>query len=103
MCVWEYDIALIKPYHTHQVLELPPIAMDVTLLGIASRLVSRLRALDQSARAADMPQATDLGSVPSWGNWLGHTGTGRRIVQTFCASVLQVPIRFGPSRKSWTG
>ena len=52
-------------------------------LGIASRLVSRLRALDQSARPPNMPQATDLGSVPSWG-----TGWDIRERPTYRANVL---------------
>ena len=33
----------------------------------------------------------------------GAYGNGRRLVQTFCASVLQIPIEPGRHRRCWMG
>ena len=46
-----------------------------------------------------MPRGMVHGSVRSWAKWLGSMATGRRIVQTLCASVLCVPISLGAIQK----
>jgi transposase len=91
--------ALTTPYHTHQVIELPPITMDVThwvlhqgWCGDCGRWTT-----------AQVPAAHGTGYGPRFsaliGELAGTYGNGRRMVQTFCASVLQVPVSLGAIQK----
>lgn len=91
--------ALTTPYHTHQVLELPPIAMEVThwilhqgWCGDCGRWTK-----------AQVPVEQSMGYGPRFsalmGELAGTYGNGRRMVQTFCAAVLQVPISLGAIQK----
>ena len=68
-------------------------------LGIASRVVSGLWTLEQSQVPAE--HATGYGPRLSalMSELAGAYGNGRRLVQTFCASVLQIPISLGAIQK----
>jgi len=92
-------LGLTTPYHTHQVLELPPIAMEVThwilhqgWCGDCGRWTK-----------AQVPAEQSMGYGPRFsalmGELAGTYGNGRRMVQTFCASVLQIPISLGAIQK----
>jgi transposase len=90
--------ALTRPYHTHQVLELPPIAMEVTHWVLYQGWCQACGRWSH----ADVPPEHTSGYGPRFsalvGELAGTYGNGRRMVQTFCASVLQVPISLGVYR-----
>jgi len=91
--------ALTTPYHTHQVLELPPIAIEVT------HWVLHQGWCPDCGRwtTAQVPAEHATGYGPRFSALMGEVagtyGNGRRMVQTFCASVLQVPISLGAIQK----
>jgi transposase len=91
--------ALTTPYHTHQVLELPPIAIEVTHWVVHQGWCPACRRWSK----AQVPAEHTTGYGPRlsalMGELAGAYGNGRRIVQTFCASVLQVPISLGAIQK----
>src|SRR5215475_9415610 len=92
-------LTLLRPYYTHQVLELPPIAMEVT------HWVLHQGWCPECGRwcKAQVPAEHATGYGPRFsalmGELAGTYGNGRRMVQTFCASVLQVPISLGAIQK----
>jgi transposase len=90
---------LLKPYHTHQVLELPPIVMDVTHWVLHQGWCPECGRWNK----AQVPTAHATGYGPRFSALIGEVagayGNGRRIVQTLCASVLQVPISLGAIQK----
>src|SRR5919108_3214331 len=89
----------LRPYHTHQVLELPPIAMEVTHWVLHEGWCPECGRWSK----AQVPTAHATGYGPRFSALMselaGAYGNGRRIVQTFCASVLQVPISLGAIQK----
>jgi transposase len=91
--------ALTKPYHTHQVIELPPITMDVTHWVLHQSWC----AVCGTWQKAQVPTAHATGYGPRFSALMGEVagtyGNGRRMVQTFCASVLQIPISLGAIQK----
>ena len=91
--------ALTTPYHTHQVIELPPITMDVTHWVLHQGWCADCGRW----RKAQVPAEYASGYGPRFsaliGELAGTYGNGRRMVQTFCASVLQVPISLGAIQK----
>jgi transposase len=91
--------ALTTPYHTHQVIELPPIALEVTHWVLHQGWCQACGRWSQ----AHVPAAHATGYGPRFsalmGELAGTYGNGRRMVQTFCASVLQVPISLGAIQK----
>ena len=91
--------ALITPYHTHQVLELPPITTEVTHWVLHQGWCPDCGRW----RKAQVPAEHVTGYGPRFsalvGEVAGTYGNGRRMVQTFCASVLQVPISLGAIQK----
>ncbi len=91
--------ALTTPYHTHQVIELPPIAMDVTHWVLHQGWCVACGRWTKAQVPAE--HATGYGPRFSalMGEVAGTYGNGRRMVQTFCASVLQVPISLGAIQK----
>jgi transposase len=96
-------LTLLKPYHTHQVIELPAIAMEVT-----HWVLHQGWCVDCGCwTKAQVPAAHATGYGPRFsalmGELAGTYGNGRRIVQTFCASVLQVPISLGAIQKVLDG
>jgi transposase len=92
-------LSLLRPYHTHQVLELPPIAMEVTHWVLHEGWCPECGRWSK----AQVPTAHATGYGPRFSALMselaGAYGNGRRIVQTFCASVLQVPISLGAIQK----
>jgi transposase len=91
--------ALTTPYHTHQVIELPSIAMEVTHWVLYQ---GWCQACGRWSHAHVPPEHTS-GYGPRFralvGELAGTYGNSRRMVQTFCASVLQVPISLGAIQK----
>src|SRR6201982_151817 len=93
-------LTLVRPYYTHQVLELPPIAMDVTHWVLHQGWCPECGRWN----TAQVPTEHAAGYGPRFsalmGELAGAYGNGRRIVQTFCVSVLQVPISLGATQKA---
>jgi transposase len=91
--------ALTRPYHTHQVLELPPITMEVTHWVLHQGWCPDCGRWSK----AQVPTAQATGYGPRFSALMGEVagtyGNGRRMVQTFCASVLQIPISLGAIQK----
>jgi transposase len=91
--------ALTTPYQTHQVIELPPIAMDVTHFVLHQGWCPACGTWSK----AQLPPEQVTGYGPRFsalmGELAGTYGNGRRMVQTFCASVLQVPLSLGAIQK----
>lgn len=92
-------LALTTPYHTHQVIELPPIAMEVTHWVLHRSWCLACGHWMQ----AQVPPEHASGYGPRFsalmGELAGTYGNGRRMVQSFCASVLGVPISLGAIQK----
>lgn len=93
------EFALIQPYYTHQELELPRIEMEVTHWVLhQGQCVSCGRWCK-----APVPAEHTTGYGPRCSALMaelaGTYGNGRRMVQTFCASVLGVPISLGAIQK----
>jgi transposase len=91
--------ALTTPYQTHQVLELPPIAMEVTHWVLYQGCCRGCGTWSK----AQLPSEHASGYGPRFSAFIGELagtyGNGRRMVQTFCASVLQVPLSLGAIQK----
>jgi transposase len=91
--------AAMKPYYTHQVLELPPIELEVRHFVLHQGWCT----VCGTEHKAHVPPEHATGYGPRFsalmGELAGTYGNGRRIVQTFCASVLQVPISLGAIQK----
>ena len=92
-------LASLSPYYTHQVLALPPITMEVTHWVLHQGWCPECGCW----RKAQVPAAHATGYGPRFralmGEVAGAYGNGRRIVQTFCASVLRVPVSLGAIQK----
>jgi transposase len=93
------DLDVATPYHTHQVVELPPIEIAVThfvLHQVRCGGCGRLR-------KAEVPAAYATGYGPRltalMGELAGVHGTSRRLIQDFCASVLHIPMSLGAVQK----
>lgn len=90
---------LIRPYYTHQEIELPPIEMEVTHWVLHQ---GRCGACGRWQKA-QVPGEHLTGYGPRFSALMaelaGTYGNGRRMVQTFCASVLGVPISLGAIQK----
>ena len=91
--------AMMTPYQTHQVIELPPIAMEITHWVLHRGCCLGCGAWNK----APLPQEHATGYGPRFSALLselaGTYGNGRRMVQTFCASVLRVPLSLGAIQK----
>jgi transposase len=92
-------LTLVRPYYTHQVLELPPIALDVTHWVLHQGWCPECGRWNK----APVPTEHTTGYGPRFSALMGEVagtyGNGRRMVQTFCASVLRVPISLGAIQK----
>src|SRR5262245_42368506 len=92
-------LTLVRPYYTHQVLELPPIALDVTHWVLHQGWCPECSHWNK----APVPTEHTTGYGPRFSALMGEVagtyGNGRRMVQTFCASVLQVSISLGAIQK----
>jgi transposase len=89
----------LTPSYTHQVIELPPIALEVTHWSLHQGQCLACGVWS----TAPVPPEHASGYGPRFsalvGELAGTYGNGRRMVQTFCASVLQVPISLGAIQK----
>jgi len=86
-------------YHTHQMIELPPIDMQIThFLLYQAPCAGCGRILK-----ADVPGQYATGYGPRLSGLIGELsgmhGTSRRLVQNFCHSVLHLPISLGAIQK----
>jgi transposase len=93
------ELATPTPYHTHQVLELPPIAMEITHF-----LLHQARCVGCGAlRKANVPSEQAIGYGPRLtaliGELSGMHRNSRRLVQDFCHSVLHIPMSLGAVQK----
>jgi transposase len=93
------EFAGTSPTYTHQVIELPPIAMEVTHWVLHQGYCQACGRWSQAHVPAE--QASGYGPRFSalMGELAGTYGNGRRMVQSFCASVLGVPISLGAIQK----
>ena len=93
------EFPVTSPYYTHQVIELPPITMEVTHWVLQQGWCPACGRWSH----AHIPAEHASGYGPRFsaliGELAGTYGNGRRMVQTFCASVLQVPISLGAIQK----
>jgi transposase len=91
--------ALTTPYQTHQVIELPSIEMEVTHWVLYQGCC---RGCDTWSKA-QLPPEHASGYGPRFSAFIGELagtyGNGRRMVQTLCASVLQIPLSLGAIQK----
>lgn len=93
------NLLSVVPYYTHQVIELPPIEMDITHFvlhqGTCPHCGKTLKAQVPSAHQAGYgPRLTAL-----IGELAGMHRTSWRLVQDFCHSVLNLPISLGAVQK----
>ena len=93
------EFGLISPYSTHQVIELPPIEMEVSHWVLHQ---GQCVACGRWCKAP-VPAEQTTGYGPRLSALMaevaGTYGNGRRIVQSFCSSVLGMPIRLGAIQK----
>ena len=93
------EFGLVSPYYTHQVIELPPIEMEVHHWVLHQ---GQCVACGRWCKA-QVPGEHTTGYGPRLSAMMaelaGTYGNGRRIVQSFCASVLGVPISLGAIQK----
>jgi transposase len=91
--------AVTTPSHTHQVIELPLITMEVTHWVLHQGWCQGCGRWSQ----AHVPTEHTAGYGPRFsaliGELAGTYGNGRRMVQSVCASVLGVPISLGAIQK----
>jgi transposase len=93
------EIVALAPYYTHQVIELPPIEMDITHFvlhqGTCAGCGQELKAQVPSTQQAGYgPRLTAL-----IGELAGMHRTSWRLIQDFCHSVLNIPISLGAVQK----
>jgi transposase len=85
--------------HTHQVIELPPIAMEITHFLLHHAQCAGCG----EVRKADLPSVHTTGYGPRLTALIGALGgmhrTSRRLIQDFCHSVLHIPISLGAVQK----
>jgi transposase len=89
----------MSPYYTHQVIELPPIAMEVTHWVLHQGWCQACGRWRQAHVPAEQVSGYGPRFSALMGELAGTYGNGRRMVQSFCASVLRVPISLGAIQK----
>ena len=93
------EFGVLSPYYTHQVIELPRIEMEVNHWVLYQ---GQCLACGRGCKAP-VPAEQTTGYGPRFSALLaelaGTYGNGRRIVQSFCSSVLGVPISLGAIQK----
>jgi transposase len=91
--------AMARPYHTHQVIELPALQMEVTHFVLHHAWCPKCGQWTK----AQLPPEYASGYGPRLtaliGEIAGTHGIGRRTIQTFCASVLRLPLSLGAIQK----
>jgi len=91
--------SLTKSFYTHQVIELPPIALEVTHWVLYQGWCGGCGHWPKARRPAEYAMGYGPRFSALMGELAGTYGNGRRMVHTFCASVLQVPISLGAIQK----
>jgi transposase len=89
------ELVALAPYHTHQVIELPPIELQVDHVilhqGTCSACGKQLK--------AQLPPAHSSGYGPRLSAWIaelaGMRRLSRRAIQDMCRSVLRLPMSLG--------
>jgi len=92
-------LTLLKPYHTHPVIELPAIALEVTHWILHQGWCVDWGCWTKAPGPAEHAPGYGPRFSALMGALAGAYGNGRRIVPTFCASVLQVPLSLGAIQK----
>ena len=91
--------AATQPYYTHQVIELPPIELEIRHFVLHRGWCTAC----STEHKAQVPPEYATGYGPRFsalmGELAGTYGNGRRMVQTFCASVFGVPLSLGAIQK----
>jgi len=94
------DFPVTSPYHTHQEAELPPIEMQITHFILHEGVCPRCGRLVK----ASVPKEHQSGYGPRLtaliADMSGTHGNSRSSVQTFCRSVLGIPISRGAIQRS---
>src|SRR5215813_9833997 len=93
------EFPVTSPYYTHQVIELPPITMEVTHWVLQQGWCQVCGRWGHAHIPAEHASGYGPRFSALMGELAGTYGNGRRMVQTFCASVLQVPISLGAIQK----
>ncbi|MDZ7271652.1 MAG: transposase [candidate division KSB1 bacterium] len=93
------DFGDLVPFHTHQVIELPEIRMEVTHFVLHEGRCLSCGTMNK----AELPSEYVTGYGPRFtaliGEMAGTQGNSRLVVQDFCCSVLGVPISKGAIQK----
>lgn len=92
-------LVMPRPYYTHQVIELPPISMDVTHFVLQQAWCPLCAQWTKAQGAPEHAAGYGPRLTALIGEIAGTHGTGRRTIQTFCASVLDVPLSLGAIQK----
>src|SRR5262249_54593251 len=91
--------AAMRPYYTHQVLELPPIELEVRHFVLHQGWCT----VCGTEHKVHVPPEHATGYGPRFSALMGEVagtyGNGRRMVQTLCASVFGVPLSLGAIQK----
>ena len=93
------QLVSLEPYYTHQVIELPPIEMDI------HHFILQQGTCDGCGQTlkAQVPNAHQAGYGPRLSALIGELAgmhrTSRRLIQDFCHSVLRIPMSLGTVQK----
>jgi transposase len=93
------ELVSLKPYYTHQVMELPPIEMDI------QHFILHQGACSHCGRTlkAHIPSPSQTGYGPRLtalvGQLAGMHRSSRRLIQDFCHTVLHIPMSLGAVQK----
>jgi transposase len=93
------ELVSLEPYYTHQVIELPPIEMDI------HHFILQQGACSHCGRTlkAQIPSAHQAGYGPRLTALVGHLAgmhrSSRRLIQDFCHSVLHIEMSLGAVQK----
>src|SRR5262249_31171897 len=93
------EFPVTSPYYTHQVIELPLLTMAVTHWVLHQGWCQALGRGSQAHSPAEQSAGYGRRFSALIGELAGTYGNGRRMVQTFCASVLRVPLSLGAMQK----
>ncbi len=93
------EFAGTSPTYTHQAIELPPVAMEVTHWVLHQGSCQACGRWSQAHVPAEHASGYGPRFSALMGELAGTYGNGRRMVQSFCASVLGVPISLGAIQK----
>lgn len=93
------DLVSLEPYYTHQVIELPPIEMDIhpfllhqgTCSGCGRTLKAHIPSDHQAGYGARLTALV--------GQLAGMHRSSRRLIQDFCHAVLNIPMSLGAVQK----